>query len=316
MEIKLVPPRPRLENVYTNGDKPLVTKVPHFNGDYLQASIRTAVDLLGGLAKSMSRGDSVIIKPNFNCSCATPLSTDLGVLAAVIEVLQDAGMKVRVGEMCGRADWPTEKVIHNLGLLPVLKRYGVPFINFQYEKWIEVEINSPNWPSIHVPCSMYEAKKRLYLSNMRCHSSGRFSASLKLSVGWLSPEDREIMHSDKSLTEAMIAELNLAWQPNLVIVDGRRSTVEWAGRGPYVYPNVIMASGDMVAVDAEAVRILKTYPADNRIKPPVEELGQLAQAAALGIGSLEAEIIEVAGHTRTEEEENLDPASLAVKGVA
>jgi hypothetical protein len=73
-----------------------------------------------------------------------------------------------------------------------------------------------------------------------------------------------------------------------------------------------MASGDMVAVDAEAVRILKSYPADNRIKPPLEELGQLAQAAALGIGSLQAEILEATAHTRTEEDNNLDPASLAV----
>jgi uncharacterized protein (DUF362 family) len=312
MEIDMVPPRPRLKNVYANGDKPLVAKVPHLNGDYLQASVRTAIALLGGLEKSMRSGDSVMIKPNFNCSYATPLSTDLGVLAAVIEVLQDAGMKVSVGEMCGRADWPTEKVVQNLGLMPVLKRYGVPFINFQYDQWIEVDIQSPHWPSIHVPSAMYEAEKRLYLSNMRCHSSGRFSASLKLAVGWLSPEDREIMHADKHTTEAMIAELNLAWQPDLVIVDGRRSTVEWAGRGPYVYPNVIMASGDMAAVDAEAVRILKSYPADNRIKPPLEELGQLAQAAALGIGSIQAEILEAAAHTRTEEDNNLDPASLAV----
>jgi uncharacterized protein (DUF362 family) len=120
------------------------------------------------------------------------------------------------------------------------------------------------------------------------------------------------MHEDKRTTEAKIAELNLAWQPDLVLVDGRRSTVEWAGRGPYVYPNVIMASGDMVAVDSEAVKILKTFPADNRIQPPLEELGQLATASALGLGSMDYALVESPAHTQTEESNNLDPATLAV----
>lgn len=308
----MVPPRTHKNNVFTKENKPLVARVPHFNGDYLQASVRTAVDLLGGLDKALTAGDSVLLKPNFNCSYATPLSTDLGMLAAVIEVLQDFGAKVTVGEMSGRADWPTEKVVDRLGVLPVLKRYGVPFLNFQYDEWIEVELNSPHWSSIHVPRSIYEFEKRLYLSNMRCHSSGRFSASLKLAVGWLSAEDREILHENKLITEARVAELNLAWQPDLVILDGRRSTVEWAGRGPYVYPNWIMASGDMVAIDAEAVKILKSYPAENRIQPPLEELGQLAAARALGIGSLDSILLDAAAHTRTEEDNNLDPATLAV----
>jgi uncharacterized protein (DUF362 family) len=309
----VLPPRERKTNVYTRDGQSLVVKVPHFNGDYLPRSVRTAVDMLGGLEKAFKPGDSVILKPNFNCAYATPLSTDLTFLGAVIEVLQDFGLKVSVGELSGRAAWPTEKVIADLGVLPVLKRYGVPFVNFQYDEWVEVGINSEHWPSIHVPRSIYEADKRIYLPNFRCHSSGRYSAALKLGVGWISPDDREIMHSDKKTTEAMIAELNLAFQPDLIIMDGRRSTVEWAGRGPYVYPNVIMASGDMVAIDAEAVRILKTFPSENRIQIPLEQIGQLATAASLGLGSMDALIVEAPANTHTEEANNLDPATLAVK---
>ena len=300
------------QNVYTENGSSLVVKVPHFNGDYLPTSIRTAVEMLGGLEKAFKSGDEVVLKPNFNCSYATPLSTDLTFLGAVIEVLQDFGLKVSVGELSGRADWPTEKVVASLGVLPMLKRYGVPFINFQYDEWIEVNLNSTHWETIHVPRSIYEIDKRIYLPNFRCHSSGRYSAALKLAVGWLSADDREIMHSDKKTTEAKIAELNLAFQPDLVIMDGRRSTVEWAGRGPYVYPNVIMASGDMVAIDAEAVRILKTFPAENRIQLPLEELGQLATASCLGLGCIESKIIEAPAHIHTEESNNLDPATLAV----
>lgn len=309
-------PRPRKQNPYVQNGRPLVVRVPHFNGDYLQQSIQTALDLLGGLEKTIRPGDSVLLKPNFNCAYATPLATDRGMLAAAIEVLQDYGAKVAVGEMSGRAAWPTEKVVADLGVLPLLKRYGVPFINFQYDDWLEVDIPGQYWQKVHVPRSIYEADHRVYLPNMRCHSSGRYSCSIKLGVGWISAEDREIMHSDRTTSEAMIAELNLAFQPDLVIVDGRRSTVEWAGRGPYVYPNVIMASGDMVAIDTEVVKTLKTFPAQNRIQIPIEELGQIKVAQMHGLGSMDYEVVEAPAHSCTEELDNHDPATIAVRGMS
>ena len=305
-------PKERTRNVYQQDGTSLVSKVPHLNGDYLQASVHQALELLGGLGKTIQSGDHVMLKPNFNCSYRFPLSTDLGMLAAVIEILQDAGAKVTVGEMSGRADWPTDKVIQNLGVMPLLKRYGVPFKNFQFDEWIAMDVPGKFWKTIHVPRSIYEAEKRVYLANMRCHSSARFTASLKLSVGFLSVEDREILHGDKDLTESMAAENNLGWQPNLVIVDGRRSTVAWHGRGTYVYPNVIMASGDMVSIDTEAVKILKTYPEKNRITMPIEELAQLSVAQSHGLGSMDYKLLSTAANERTEEEGNLDPASLAV----
>ena len=166
-------PLPRTQNVFTRDGKPIVAKAPHLNGDYLPDSVGTALDLLGGLSKAIRPGDRVMVKPNFNCSYAFPLSTDRAFLAAAIEILQDAGAHVTVGEMCGRADWPTEKVIRNLKIMPVLERYGVPFVNFEHDEWLPMEINSRYWQTIHVPRSIYEAEKRVYLANMRCHSSAR-----------------------------------------------------------------------------------------------------------------------------------------------
>jgi uncharacterized protein (DUF362 family) len=310
-----VQPRPRTENVYVKNGKPLVAKVPHFNGDYLRASVEKSVELLGGLDKSIQTGDKVMLKPNFNCSYATPLSTNLDFLATVIEVLQDAGAIVTVGELSGRADWPTEKVLKNLGVMPVLHRHNVQFINFQYDQWVTVDVNGSEWKSYRVPRSIYEANKRIYLPNMRTHSTGRFTGALKLSVGFIDLEDRDFLHEDKSTIEARIAELNLAWQPNLIIMDSRRNTTGWHGRGPYVYSNLIMASGDLVAIDAEGVKILKTYPAENRLKGvPVEEVGQIKAAAALKLGSLDYEVVESPAHLTTEQTGNeiTDPSMRAI----
>lgn len=305
----MLKPHPRTANVFTREGKPLVAKVPHFNGDYLQFSIQTALELLGGLEKAIQPGDKVMIKPNFNCSYALPLSTDLGFLAAAIEILQDAGAKVTVGEMSGRADWPTEKVIANLKVMPVLHRYGVPFINWQHDEWVPLEVRGRFWKSFRVPRSIYEADKRVYLGNMRGHSAGRFSASLKLGVGWIDLEDRDFLHEDPDTVEFKVADLHLGWQPNLVLLDGRRSTVTWHGRGDYVYPNVILASGDMVAIDTEAVKILKGFPEKNRLNIPVEEMGQIKGAVEHGLGSMDYIVVEAPAHTRTEQEGMLkDPA--------
>lgn len=311
----VVPALPRKVNPYTKDGKPIVAKMPHYNGDYMPFTIRALVEALGGLDKTMKPGDTVILKPNFNCTFATPLSTDLTYLTSIIEILQDYGLKVVVAEMCGRAAWPTETVIEKLEVLPALKRYGVPFVNLFHDEWVEVDINGKYWQKIHVPRTMYEADHRIYAANMRTHSAGRYSCTIKLSVGWISPEDREIMHSDRNLSEKMIAENNLAFQPDLVFVDGRRSTIEFAGRGPYVHPNVVMASGDMVAVDTEAVKILKTYPAENRLQVPMDEIYQITTAAEHKLGFTDYEVINIPGHEWTEEQDNRDPATIAARGL-
>ena len=295
-------PHPRRQNPYTQGGRPLVVRVPHLNGDYLPRSVKRAVSLLGGLEKAFGPGDQVMLKPNFNCSYALPLSTDLAFLGAVIELLLDAGCQIRVGEMSGRADGPTDKVIAALGVLPFLQRYGVPFVNFEEDEWLPMKVDGNHWASFRVPRSIYESDRRIYLANMRCHSSARFTASLKLSVGWIDLQDRAYLHEDRDLVEAKVAELNLGWQPDLVLIDGRRTTVSWHGRGDYVYPNVILASGDMVAIDAEALRVLKQFPGDNKLAMDLTSMPQLQVAQDHSLGMIDSIVLGAPANTHTEQE--------------
>jgi uncharacterized protein (DUF362 family) len=297
----MVQPRERTKNVYTKDGKPLVAKVPHFNGDSLPESVATAASLLGGVDKSIKSGDKVILKPNFNCRYAIPLSTDLAFLTAIIELLQDHGAKVTVAESSGKADGPTENVIRDIKLMPILKRYDVPFVNFETDEWLEMEVPGEYWKKFRVPRTIYDADKRVYAANMRCHSSARFSASQKLSVGWLDSEDRGYLHEDKPLTEFKVGELNLGWQPNLVFIDGRRSTNTKYGRGAYIYPNVVLASGDMVAIDSEAVKILQSLPEDNLLNIPLEQMGQFAMGIKHGLGSMDYILLEAEGHLETDQ---------------
>jgi len=297
----VVKPHPRTTNRFQYDNLPIVAKAPHRNGDSLPRTVERVTQLLGGLDKVVRRGERVMIKPNFNCEFEIPLSTDLAFLGAVIETLQALGADVVVGEMSGRAAGPTERVTRLLGVDKFLGRYNVPFIDFEKDEWLDLEVGGSWWQTLHVPRSIYEAEKRIYLANMRGHSTGRYTAALKLSVGFISAEDREVLHEDRENVGRKIPELNLGWQPDLVLIDGRRSTVSWHGRGDYVYPNVIMASGDMVAIDAEAVRILKSFPAENRLDLPLEEIEQLCGAQALGLGSIQSMVMEAEPISSTEQ---------------
>lgn len=294
-------PRERTINQYTENGKPLVAKVGHMNGDYLPRTVAKAADLLGGLDKALSRGDKVLLKPNFNCRYEMPLSTNLDFLTALIEVLLDHGVKVAVGESSGKADGPTCEVVRDLGVLPLLKRYGVPFIDFEEDTWLDMKVEGQYWDSFKVPKSIYEADRRVYAANMRCHNSARFSASQKLSVGWINMDDRTYLHEDRSLTEYKVGELNLGWQPDLVFIDGRRTTNTQSGRGAYIYPNLVMASGDMVAIDSEAIRVLQSFPGENLLNIPLEEMGQMKMALQYGLGSTDYVLREIAAQLETEQ---------------
>ena len=291
---------------------PIVAKVPSLNGDCLNERIETAFQLLGGLDKSIKPGHEVMIKPNFNCAYRTPLSTEISVLKCLIEILLDFGAKACIGESSGRGAGPTNGVVKGLNLIQHIKCYGIKFINFDKDEWIEMEIPGKYWDSITVPRSIYEPDRSVYLSNTRCHSSARFSASMKLSVGWLDSAGRDYLHEDKETKEFKVPELNLGWQPDVVLMDLRRSTVAWHGWGDYVFQNVIMASGDMVAIDTEAVKILKAFPEDNRITLPIEELRQFAAAKQMDLGSMEYELCVAEAHIGTEEQGVTDPAAIRI----
>lgn len=293
--------REKTSNKYVEGNKPLVAKVGHLNGDYLPRSVKKAADLLGGVEKAFSRGDRVLLKPNFNCRYEMPLSTNLDFLSAIIEILLDSGLKVTVGESSGKADGPTCEVVRDLGILPLLRRYDVPFVDFEEDQWLEMELPGKYWNKIRVPKSIYEADQRVYAANMRCHNSARFSASMKLSVGWIDMDDRTYLHEDRSLTEYKVGELNYGWQPDLVFIDGRRTTNSQSGRGEYIFPNIIMASGDMVAIDTEALRTLQSFPGENLLNIPIEEMGQVERALAHGLGSTDYVLRELAPQLETEQ---------------
>src|SRR4030042_3592494 len=76
--IPLVEPRPRMVNPWLKDGKAIVAHT--IAGEDIRTSINTVTALLGGLNMAINRGDSVLVKPNFNSADPPPASTDPGFL--------------------------------------------------------------------------------------------------------------------------------------------------------------------------------------------------------------------------------------------
>jgi uncharacterized protein (DUF362 family) len=276
------PPQPRKTAVWLEDGQPLVSKVRA--SEDVKRDVTECLELLGGLDKAISSGDNVLVKPNFNSPDPFPGSTDLGFLRAVLELLKDAGAKIVVGESSGGIWRPTSNTVAKLGVPELLDAMGIEFVSFDAGEtdWVEVLIEGDFLKRVTVPRVMYEADKRVYLPCLKTHKYARFTMSLKLCVGFVHPGERRALHMGH--LEEKVAEINLVWQPDLIVMDGRKAFVSGGPeKGELVEPGILMASGDMVAIDVEGLKVLQSYPAQNRLGEDPYRLPQVATAVKHGL---------------------------------
>jgi uncharacterized protein (DUF362 family) len=281
-DLEARPPEVFRKAAWLKDGQPLVSKVPA--SEDVKPAVEESLELLGGLDKAISRGDRVLVKPNFNSPDPFPGSTDLGFLRAVLELLRDTGARIVVGESSGGIWRPTSNTVARLGVEELFNGLGIEFVWFDAgeTEWVEVPIAGEHLKAVTVPKVAYEADRRVYLPCLKTHRHARFTLSLKLSVGLMHPGERRALHMDH--LEEKAAEINLVWQPDLILMDGRKAFVSGGpDKGELVEPGIIMASGDMVAIDVEALKVLQSYPADNRLSGDPYELPQIATALKHGL---------------------------------
>jgi len=283
-DIPLVDPRPRPANPWLRNGQALVAKVK--TGGDIRAAIDRAIALLGSLEQVIDRGDRVLLKPNFNSQDPYPGSTDLAFLRAVVELLLEAGTKVTIGESSGGIWKPTRKVFRKVGMFELARDLGVELVAFddKPDDWVRVKVNGDYLSSVFMPRSAYEADKIVYLPLMKTHIRGRFSGALKLAVGFVHPGELRALHA--RYLERKIAEISLCWQPNLIIMDGRKTFVSGGpDKGQLEKPGVVLASGDLVAIDVEAIKVLLAYEANNKLVADPWQSSQVTTALRHGLGT-------------------------------
>jgi len=282
--IPLVDPKPRTVNPWCSGRQSIVARVTT-SGD-LRDSVDSILALLGGLGKAIGRGDKVLVKPNFNSPDPYPGSTDLVFLRTVVECLLEAGATVTIGESSGGIWRPTKNVFRKLGVFELARRLNVELLAFEdkADDWVRVKIDGDYLGVVTMPRSVYNSDKIVYLPCMKTHSLARFSGALKLAVGFVHPGERRALHARH--LEQKIAEISLCWQPNLIIMDGRKAFISGGpAEGQLAEPGLLLASGDPVAIDIEAMKIILAYGARNKLILDPLKSPQIATALKHNLGS-------------------------------
>lgn len=287
-----VDPKPRTVNPWSRGDQALVSRV--MVGDDIGVSVGKSLSLLGRIEQAIDRGDRVLLKPNLNSPDPYPGSTDLGFLRAVLKLLLEAGARVTIGESSGGMWRPTRNVFRKLGIPELVRHFDVELIAFEdrVDDWVRVRVNGDYLHTVSVPRSAYEADKIVYLPCLKTHNLAGFSGALKLAVGFMHPGERRALHA--RYLPLKIAEISLCWQPDLIIMDGRKAFVSGGpDRGQLAEPGLILASGDLVAIDVEAMKVILSYQARNKLAGDPWQSPQIVTALKHGLGGGKSSYIVV-----------------------
>ena len=254
--------------------------------------------VLGHLGHNPVRGQEVLLKPNLNTADPCPGSSHNDTLTALIQALWDMGAaSITLGE---RSYLPTRQVLEQKGLPPLLERLGVATLVFDElpeKDWVEVRPPGSHWPQgFRVARPVLESPCLVSTCCLKTHQyGGVFTMSLKLHVGVV-PGGRQGFPYMKHLHDSphqrlMIAEINQAFRPALVLLDGLEAFVSGGPmEGRRAKAGIFLASaGDRVALDAVAVAMLKHLGATPEIMGrPVFAQEQIKRAAELGLGAASA----------------------------
>ncbi len=257
------------------------------------AGVRRALSLLG---QNPVQDQNVLLKPNFNSADPTPGSTHNDVLRTLVEELWKMGAKaITVADRSGMGD--TRQVMQRKGIFAMGDELGFEVLVFDelgQEDWTMVQPPDSHWQRgfpFARPC--LEAGAVVQTCCLKTHRfGGHFTLSLKNSVGMVAkyvPGDdynymRELHSSPYQ--RLMIAEINVAYTPALIVMDGVEAFVTGGpDTGKRVWAEVVLAGTDRVAMDAVGVAILRHFGTTPQVSSgPIFQQEQIARAVELGLG--------------------------------
>lgn len=271
-------------NPFLRDGKSLVAAV---GGKDLPEMVRRAVSLIGGFGPLALGGKSVLVKPNVVGANGNPTTTSPAVVAAVVRTLYDAGAgTVFVGDMSALLRGSTARNMERTGILAAARDAGAQPLFFEDHKWVKVQVGGRYLHEVSVTEWIRKVDKVVNLPVIKTHEYAGYSICLKNFVGATHLGQRPYLVNPFHWEE-VVAELNLAYRPDLNIADGTKVMVEggpWEGTAEET--NLILASGDRIACDVVGLAILKTYGRWKRLLSASPwEMGQVRRAVELGLGA-------------------------------
>lgn len=270
--------------------------------------VQRALALLGAEGPD---GERVLLKPNYNSADSAPGSTHNDVLRALVDWLREQGAgDMLLADRSGMGD--TGQVMEQKGIFDLGQELGFKvrvLDELEAEEWELVQLPESHWREGFPIAKL--ARETPYIVQACCLKThrygGHFTLSLKNSVGLVakvvpdqSTDYMSELHGSPH-QRLMIAEINAAYTPDLIVMDGVEAFVSGGpARGERVEANVVLASRDRVALDAVGVAILRHFGTTPEVsRGTVFEQEQIARAVELELGAGGPEEIKIL----TEDEE-------------
>ncbi len=265
-----------------------------------------------GVARAMdllefkpARGAHLFVKPNFNSADPAPGSTHPDVLQTLVTKLSEAGAdRLTLGDRSGMGD--TMAVMRQLNILRMADELNfetLVFDNLKDTDWELITSQGSHWArGFAVPAPVMAADGIVQACCLKTHRyGGHFTMSLKNSVGlaakFVPGEGYNYMQElhNSAHQRRMIAEINAAYQPDLVVLDGVEAFTDGGpAQGRRVNTQVVLASTDRIALDAVGVAILRYFGTTPAVSQgAVFEQEQIARVVELGLGVTTPEGIEI-----------------------
>jgi len=252
-------------------------------------------DLLEHLGADDHSWKKVAIKANFNSSDPFPASTHPDTLSVIIDYLKESGTGIVLAERSGMGN--TKKVLEDTGVLEMAEKKGFDVVVLDDRKsgWIRIKPQGNHWKNGFLFSDVFSSADAVVQTCcLKTHRfGGHFTMSLKNSVGMVARYDPEDgydymgeLHNSRYQRQ-MIAEINAAYEPVLVIMDAIKGFSKGGpDTGTLISPGILLASRDRVAIDSVGVALLRIYGTTDPVsKGRIFDQEQIARAVELGIGT-------------------------------
>ena len=245
-------------------EKVSIVTCSDYQSERVYRQVKEALDLLGGTSAFVSRGERVLLKPNFLIGRPPEkcVNTHPELVRAVAQLVLEAGATPVIGDspQLGSA----LKVAERCGVAAVARELGIEIVEFE-----PVEVKHPEgkfFKRFTVGKAVLEADRVINLPKLKTHGLTYLTIAVKNLFGCV-PGARKAQwhvrtsHEGNEHFSRMLLDLATLINPPLSIVDGIDAM---EGKGPGFgtprHLGLIIAGTDTVAVDAVATEVLGAHP--------------------------------------------------------
>ena len=257
----------------------------------VKESIASLIDLMGGINKFVTPGDSVLLKPNMLAPAAPEkaVTTHPAVVRAVAELVMDAGGKPFIADSPAVPGFAI--TAKQTGLGEVAKSLGIPIFDLKDSTEFKAE-DKRLFRMLELSRHALEADRIINLPKFKTHAQMYLTGGVKNTFGCVVGNRKAQWHFkagiDRIFFARMLVEVHHAVNPDLTVLDG---ILAMEGDGPGTggtprHVGLLAAATDAVALDRIMLDIAGGEP---------DNFFVMRAAAEFGIGETDPSRIRVLG---------------------